>query len=398
MERQNFEKRGPMVVCSHCTYRGARREAIQHFLNEHLEKDVVPFMCGLCKTRHPSQSKLEEHKRTAKHLQALKGVPALEEMVKGNPSLFDLISKNPHPLNIMDASHPGSERADLKILSGEDSRRLWQERAEKKSRPSKRKSVEPQLQFGLDESFQESPFISKKSRMTASHSSSPTPSVSSSPEIPPPPTPHYSPSPVCARTAPSSHTSSTCSHSSRRRPSPSPRPSFTAPPSITRITAPPASSPAAPSSTDDTLRTLSGQLSIMNSHLATVSSKLTKAVEILAHDQGKVLKELQAMNHLLVNMDRRAQRQEKNGTSYSRKILGVLQDFHNTTTTMSAKMESTVTLAGSTYQGLTSTLKNQERAVQDLLDHSRRAEEPYIPRRLEPRPRPAYRPTYSHRK
>ena len=235
--------------------------------------------------------------------------------------------------------------------------------------------------------------------MTASHSSSPTPSVSSSPEIPPPPTPHYSPSPVCARAAPSSHASSTCSHSSRRRPSPSPRPSFTAPPSITRITAPPAStSPAAPSSPEDTLRTLSGQLCIMNNHLATVSSKLTKAVEILAHDQGNVLKELQAMNHLLVNMDRRAQRQEKNCSSYSRKILGVLQDFNNTTTTMSAKMESTVTLAGSTYQNLTSTLKTQERAVQDLLNHSRRTDEPYIPRRLEPRPRPAHRPTYSHRK
>ena len=347
-------------------------------------------MCGLCKTRHASGPKSDEHKRTSKHLQALRGVPELEEMVKGNPTLLDIVSKNPHAFNIMDASHPGSERADLKILSGEDSRRLWQEMAEKRGRPSKRKSMEPELQFGLDESFQESPFISKKSRMTAS-----TPSVHLSPEIPPPPTPHYSPSPVCARTAPPSHTSS--SHSSRRRPSPSPRPSFTAPPSITRITAPPASSPAAPSSTEDTLRTLSGQLSIMNSHLATVSSKLTKAVEILAHDQGKVLKELQAMNHLLLNMDRRFQRQEKNDASSSRKILGVLQDFHNTTT-MSAKMESTVTLAGSTYQGLTSTLKNQERAVQDLLDHSRRAEEPYIPRRLEPRPRPAYRPTYSHRK
>ena len=114
----------------------------------------------------------------------------------------------------MDASHPGSERAELKILCGEDWKRLWQERAEKKGRPSKRKSMEPELQFGLDESFQESPFISKKPHMTPSHTSSPTPSLRSLPEMPPPPTPHCSPSPVYACTAPLSHASS--SHSSHR--------------------------------------------------------------------------------------------------------------------------------------------------------------------------------------
>ena len=69
----------------------------------------------------------------------------------------------------MDASHPWSERADLKILCGEDSKRLWQARAEKKGRPSKKKYMEPELQFSQDESFQESPFISNKSRMTTSH-------------------------------------------------------------------------------------------------------------------------------------------------------------------------------------------------------------------------------------
>ena len=116
----------------------------------------------------------------------------------------------------MDASHPGSERADLKILFGEDWKRLWQERAEKKGRPSKRKSMEPELQFSLDESFQESPFISKKSRMTPSHTSSPTPSVRSSPEMPPPSTPYYSPSPVYACTALLSHASS--NHSLHRHP------------------------------------------------------------------------------------------------------------------------------------------------------------------------------------
>ena len=77
-----------MVVCSHCTYQGARREAIQHFFNENLEKNVVPYMCGLSRTRHPSKQKLEEHKKTSRHLQALRRTPTLEEMVKGNPSIL----------------------------------------------------------------------------------------------------------------------------------------------------------------------------------------------------------------------------------------------------------------------------------------------------------------------
>ena len=109
-----------------------------HFLNEHLEKDVVPYMCGLCKTRHTSKPKLEEHKRTSKHLQALRGVRPLKRWSRGI-LLSYIVSKNPHSLNIMDASHPGSERADLKILCGEDWKRLWHGKGREKGQAIQKK-------------------------------------------------------------------------------------------------------------------------------------------------------------------------------------------------------------------------------------------------------------------
>ena len=397
MERQSFQKRGPMLLCNKCAYQGARREAIQHFLNEHVCKEEVPFMCGLCRSRHPSQEKLEEHKKTTKHAKMLSSNPALEEMAAANGALFDIKSSNPHPLNIMDSSHAGAEKADLKILGGAQSLRLWQDRAGKRGPKSlKRKYPEVELDLGLDETMDLD--TTRKSRRT----SSPVPS---SPEIPNPPTPHYSPSPVCTRTAPPSIKS----NSSRRHSSSQP-PSFSVPPSVSRVSRPPSvqplsstpashSSPAVPASVEDTMRALSGQLCIMNSHLATVSSKLSKAVDILTHDQGKVLRELQQMNKILVNMDRRSHQQERNRASDARKILGVLQDFQHSTTSVSSKMESTVSLAGATYQSLTTTLRDQERAVQDLLENHQQRSGEYVPRHVnQHRSRPAFRPISNYRK
>ena len=137
----------------------------------------------------------------------------------------------------------------------------------------------------------------------------------------------------------------------------------------------------------------------MNSHLATVSSKLSKAVDILTHDQGKVLRALQQMNKILVNMDHRSHQQEKNRASDAQKILGALQDFQHSTTSVSSKIESTISLAGATYQSLTTTLRDQERAVQDLLENHQQRSGEYVPRHVnQHRSRPAFHPISNYRK
>ena len=222
----------------------------------------------------------------------------------------------------MDSSHAGTDKADLKILGDAQSLRLWQDRDERRgSKSLKRQYAETELDLGLDEKMDWTPPEKATGHLLQCHLPRRYQILPSSPEIPNPATPHYSPSPVCTRLSPPSiqsnssrhHTSSQPPHLASRHQSQEYQDLHQV--SQFRLHLHPTHPLQYQPSVEDMMPALSVQLCIMNS---TLSDCLFPAFQ---------------------------------GCRY----------------THSSKMESTISLAGATYQSLTTSLRQQERADQDLL-------------------------------
>jgi len=59
------------VKCTKCSYKGKKKNAIDHFLKKHTQDKDVPYFCLLCNFKAPTQAKWNKHVFTyAKHVSA----------------------------------------------------------------------------------------------------------------------------------------------------------------------------------------------------------------------------------------------------------------------------------------------------------------------------------------